>query len=85
MSNTDTTHLDRALAEEFAGQEAIIHKLKTSQPGFKALMEENHELWEQIQAIQNGVKPASDETLETLEKQRLAILDKIAAAVNAAG
>jgi hypothetical protein len=35
-------------------------------------MEQNHELWSQIQNIQNGVTPAvRRQTLETLEKQRL--------------
>lgn len=74
-------HLDRALAEEFSGHGETIHKLKLGDPGFKALIEENHALWAQIQHIQSGDTPASDERLETLEKQRLLVLDRIAVRV----
>lgn len=76
-----TEHLDQALAEEFAGHGETIHKLKVSDPHFKALMAKNHELWKQIQNIQNGLTPTADATLETLEKQRLLILDDIAARI----
>ncbi|WP_135212934.1 YdcH family protein [Vitreimonas flagellata] len=77
-------HLDQALAEEFAGHGETIHKLKIADPHFKTLMEKNHQLWTQIQNIQNGLTPASDVTLETLEKQRLHLLDEIAACVRKA-
>jgi uncharacterized protein YdcH (DUF465 family) len=80
-----TEHLDLALAEEFAGEGETIHKLKVSDPHFKSLMEHNHDLWTQIQKIQNGLTPASDQTLETLEKQRLRLLDEIAQAIAKAG
>ena len=76
-----TEHLDQALAEEFAGHGETIHKLKVADPHFKALMEKNHDLWKQIQSIQNGLTPTADATLETLEKQRLLILDDIAARI----
>lgn len=76
-----TEHLDRALAEEFAGHGETIHRLKIGDPAFKRLMEENHALWVEIQHIQSGDTPASDERLETLEKQRLRLLDRIAALV----
>lgn len=71
-------HLDRALAEEFAGHGEIIHQLKVADPHFKSLMELNHKLWEEIRGIQSGAHPASDAHLESLEKQRLKILDEIA-------
>jgi uncharacterized protein YdcH (DUF465 family) len=73
-----TEHLDHALAEEFAGHGEAIHRLKIRSPEFKELMVQNHALWTQIRNIQNGVNPADDAYLETLEKQRLAILDEIA-------
>lgn len=76
-----TEHLDQALAEEFAGHGATIHQLKVSDPHFKALMERNHQIWTQIQNIQNGLTPTADATLETLEKQRLVILDDIGARI----
>lgn len=77
-------HLDGALAEEFSGKGEIIHKLKTTNAHFKRLMEENHELWVQINNIQNQVTPADDAVLEDLEKKRLLILDEIGTMIAAA-
>lgn|GEM_PF-1087393 len=77
-------HLDRALAEEFSGHADIIHKLKMENNHFAKLLVQNHDLWTQIQNIQSNVTPASDETLDTLEKKRLIILDEIAGFIKAA-
>jgi len=79
-----TEHLDRALEEEFTGHGDTIHRLKVASAEFKALMEENHSLWRQIQGIQSGAAAASDATLEALEKQRLRVLDEIGARIRAA-
>lgn len=80
MSDAPTEeHLDHALSEEFAGQGERIHTLKQSDAHFRRLLEQNHELWKEIQQIQKNIQPASDEALETLEKRRLLILDDIAA------
>lgn len=76
-----TTHLDQALAEEFGDQAEAIHALKAADPAFRALLEENHDLWKQIQQIQKGIAPADDAVLEDLEKRRLAILDRIGARI----
>lgn len=76
-------HLDKALAEEFAGQAEAIHRLKTTDSHFATLMERNHGLWKQIQQIQKGIEPADDAVLEQLEKQRLVLLDEIAARIRA--
>lgn len=77
-------HLDHALAEEFAGHADAIHTLKTTSAHFRSLLEQNHEIWRQIQNIQSGVAPTSDDHLTNLEKQRLRLLDEIAKAVAAA-
>jgi len=79
-----TEHLDHALSEEFAGKSATIHTLKTTNAHFHKLLEHNHELWQQIQNIQNGITPTDDTTLEVLEKKRLKLLDEIASMVAAA-
>lgn len=76
--------LSQDLAEEFAGRAEAIHALKARDAHFRTLLERNHALWKEIQQIQKGLKPAGDEAWETLEKQRLAILDQIAAALDAA-
>jgi uncharacterized protein YdcH (DUF465 family) len=71
------THLDRALAEEFSGRSPEIHALKAADPAFAALLERNHELWAEIQRIQESIQPAEDAVLEDLEKRRLLLLDQI--------
>jgi uncharacterized protein YdcH (DUF465 family) len=76
--------LDKALSEEFAGDESTIHRLKASDPHFRGLLNLNHHIWREIQNIQSGVTPASDAYLTSLEKQRLAILDDIAKLVRLA-
>ncbi|MBI3438233.1 MAG: DUF465 domain-containing protein [Proteobacteria bacterium] len=76
-----TEHLDQALAQEFAGHEEEIHRLKISDPSFRTLMEQNHGLWQEIRKIEANITPASDNYLETLRKQRLKILDEIAVAL----
>jgi uncharacterized protein len=79
------THLDRALCEEFAGRSAEVHALKASDPAFGKLLERNHELWAEIQEIQEGIQPAEDAVLEDLEKRRLKVLDEISARLQASG
>lgn len=74
-------HLDHALAEEFAGHGDTIHSLKMSDPDFRAMMEKNHALWLEIQAIQQDVTPAEDGVRHALEKRRLKLLDEIAARI----
>lgn len=77
-------HLDQALAEEFAGHAATIHKLKVADPHFKDLMKRNHEIWAAIQGMKHDIQPVSDETRHDLEKQRLKLLDEIAGKIKAA-
>ena len=75
MSNN--IHLDSALAEEFTGKEAVIRKLKAENPRFKELMEQNHEIWEDINNRQNQVTAPDDTYITELERKRLVILDEI--------
>lgn len=79
----ENEHLDHALADEFQGHAATIHKLKTTNAHFHKLMEKNHELWVEIQNIQNNVTPSNDVTLENLEKKRLSLLDEMANMIKA--
>ena len=79
-----TEHLDHALSEEFAGHAETIHRLKVGNPNFKSLMVQNHDIWTQIQNIRHGVTPADDAHVHALQKQRLKLLDEIAALVRAA-
>jgi uncharacterized protein YdcH (DUF465 family) len=79
-----TEHLDHALEQEFAGHAETIHRLKVSDPHFKALLELNHTVWREIHNIENGITPTSDEYLTALRKQRLNILDDIAKLIGSA-
>lgn len=81
---TTNEHLDRALAEEFAGHGETIHKLKTHDTHFRHLMSLNHEVWAQIQNMQSGVTPVDDSVRHDLEKKRLKLLDEIGAIIRAA-
>lgn len=72
-------HLDHALEGEFGGRADAIHALKAKDAHFRGLLERNHALWKEIQHIQQGLEAAEDSRLETLRKQRLHVLDEIAA------
>lgn len=78
QEESELTHLDDALAEEFADKADAIHALKATDGRFRDLLEQNHALWKQIQQIQKGITPTEDAVLEELEKRRLVVLDNIA-------
>jgi uncharacterized protein len=76
-------HISDALAEEFSGKEAVIHKLKTASAHFRRLLEDNEHLFRDIHRMQTNVEPVDDATWETYEKRRLKVLDEIAAMISA--
>lgn len=78
-------HLDNALAEQFAGRADVIHRLKTTDAHFRHLLERNHVLWREIQDIHADVEAADDDRRRDLEKDRLRVLDEIAARIAEAG
>lgn len=78
---SDSEHLDHALAGEFEGHAVTIHRLKTGNAHFRALIVDNHALWLEIQQIESGQRPADDAILHGLQKRRLRLLDEIAATI----
>jgi uncharacterized protein YdcH (DUF465 family) len=72
------THVAHELHEEFPGSADRLHELKLSDPHFARQAERYHELNREIHRIESEVAPASDQHLEELKKQRLALLDEIA-------
>lgn len=76
--------LPHDLEEEFPDKAELIQRLEGENAHFANLLTKNHALWKEIQQIQKGIKPAEDEALERLEKQRLAVLDEIATMIAAA-
>ena len=72
------THTPNELHEQFPERAERIHELKVSDSRFARLSDEYHALNRQIHRIETDVEPTDDFTLETMKKQRLALLDEIA-------
>jgi hypothetical protein len=71
------SHVPHELADEFPQYAALIHTLKESDAHFAKLAERYHAVNREIHRIEAEVEPASDEVVETLKKQRLALADEI--------
>lgn len=76
---TTETHHD--LHSEFPQHGDILTALKQDSAAFRALAERYHTVNREIHRIETGIEPASDDRLETLKKQRLAMLDEVNAAI----
>lgn len=72
------SHVSHELHDEFPDHLATLHRLKLSSPHFRTLAERHHALNHEINRIEAGLDPASDERTETLKKSRLALLDQVA-------
>jgi uncharacterized protein len=75
----DTPH---DLHSEFPEHAEALHDLKVSNAHFRTLSERHHDLNKAIHRIETGIDVASDERLEEMKKQRLALLDEIALMLN---
>ena len=71
------SHVPHELAAEFPEYAALIHRLKETDAHFARLADRYHEVNREIHRIEAEVAPASDEVVETLKKQRLALADEI--------
>ncbi len=76
MSNTP--HI---LSDEFPGQMDRIHALKAANPTFARLLLEYDEVNDAIHLAETNVEPVGQDHETTLRKQRLAIKDRIAEAL----
>jgi uncharacterized protein YdcH (DUF465 family) len=74
MSNTP-----HELAAEFPNDHALLHDLKMTNPHFVTIADRYHAVNGEIHRIEAGIENTSDEYAETLKKQRLALIDEIAA------
>ncbi|HEY1124963.1 MAG TPA: DUF465 domain-containing protein [Sphingobium sp.] len=77
----DTRH---DLHSQFPQDGEILSKLKIESAHFRALGERYDLLDKEIRRIEVETEAASDERLEDLKKQRLGLLDEIAALIAAA-
>ncbi len=72
------SHTPHELVEEFPADAALIARLKGTDAHFARLAQEHHATNRAIHRIEAEAEAASDERLEALKKQRLALLDVLA-------
>lgn len=73
------SHTPHELAHEFPADAELLHRLKLENGHFQGLSERYHEVNREIHRIESGVEAASDDRAEQLKRQRLAMLDEVAA------
>ena len=78
------SHIPQSLHEIYPADAALLRNLKADDARFQQLATRLAELDEAVHAIDQGTDPASDERAEATSRERLAILDEIAAIVAAA-
>jgi hypothetical protein len=78
------THVAHELHAEFPNDADVLHQLKVNDPHFAKLADHYHDLNREIHRIEAGIEAASDERTEELKKERLSILDQVAAMISAA-
>jgi uncharacterized protein YdcH (DUF465 family) len=79
LSNTPHT-----LRDEFPDQIDAIHALKAANPDFARILEEYDDVNDKIHRAETRIDTVSDDIEESLRKQRLALKDKIVAALSQA-
>ena len=77
------SHVPHELAEEFPEHRETIHNLKMSNGHFARLADEYHVLNREIHRHEAQGIDVADETIETMKKQRLKMLDEIFAMLKA--
>ncbi|WDA42579.1 YdcH family protein [Erythrobacter sp. BLCC-B19] len=79
-----SAHTPNELADTFPGDAAALHRLKQENAHFARLAERHHEVNRAIHRIETETEAASDERLEALKRERLHLLDEIAAMLETA-
>jgi uncharacterized protein YdcH (DUF465 family) len=78
------SHVLHDLHAEFPNDVDILHELKVSVRHFRKVSDLYHNVNKEIHRIESEVEAASDERSEALKKQRLLILDEVAAMISKA-
>jgi len=73
------SHVPHDLHAEFPDQTETLHRLKLEDGHFQTLADRYQAVNREIHRIETETEAASDERLETLKKQRLSLVDEIAA------
>lgn len=74
-----SAHTPHELAAIFPEDAAALHSLKMANAHFARLAERHHQVNREIHRIECEIEAASDERLEALKRERLHLLDEIAA------
>ncbi|GAA0757100.1 hypothetical protein FHS52_000381 [Erythromicrobium ramosum] len=79
-----SAHTPNELADVFPDNADALHQLKLTDAHFARLAEQHHTVNREIHRIETEIDAASDDRLEALKKERLHLLDEIAAMLEAA-
>ena len=74
-----SAHTLNKLADVFPDAAEALHQLKLTDTHFARMANQHHEVGRTIHRIEIEAEPASDERLDTLKRERLHLLDEIAA------
>jgi uncharacterized protein YdcH (DUF465 family) len=72
---------EHSLVEEFPADKDILHRLKLEDQHYAKVAARYHELNKEIHRIEAEIEAASDTRIEELKKERLSLLDDVAAMV----
>lgn len=75
------SHVAHDLHSEFPNDGDILHQLKVSDRHFQTISGRYHDVNKEIHRIESEIEAASDERVEDLKKQRLLMLDEVAAMI----
>jgi uncharacterized protein YdcH (DUF465 family) len=78
-----SAHTPHELHDEFPQDAEVLHRLKIGNPHFVQLADQHHAVNREIHRIAAEIDAASDERLEGLKRERLHLLDEIAAMIEA--
>lgn len=76
------SHTPHELAEEFPQSVDRMSDLKQSDAHFAKLFDEYHEVNRAVHRAESDIEPTSDDHMNTLRKQRMALKDQIARYLN---
>lgn len=74
-----SAHTPHELHDEFPHDAQTLHRLKLGDAHFCNLAQRYHAVNRAIHRIETEIEPCSDEHTDRLKKQRLSLLDEIAA------
>ena len=72
------THTPHDLQDQFPDDAEALHRLKLGDAHFSRRADAYHDLNREIHRIDSGIEAASDDRMDALKKDRLALLDEIA-------